>query len=155
MQHWKDNRHCFCQKWDTAWLGEVWPLGWSDFWHVRSHIFPRAQSLNPEGKGRGQTADTTTAALLFFSFLFLWVKPEEWAIIMKNKKKSFLILFCTHTICFFIVVTTAFYNQIHSCKKNQVLKNGRRYYKGFRIRNLIEIVFIKSQGHNQHKHWKK
>lgn len=33
-----------------------------------TYLPPRAQSLNPEGTGRGQTADTTTAASLFSSW---------------------------------------------------------------------------------------
>lgn len=86
-------------------------------------------------RGKEEDRLPTRQLLLFYSFLFLWVKSEEWAIIMK--KKSCLILFCTHTICLLQEwqrhSTTKFLPE-----KNQVLNIVRRHYKGFRIQNLIE-----------------
>lgn len=67
---------------------------------------------------RGQEEDRlpTRQLLLLYSplglvHIFLWVKSEDWAIIVKRKKKC-IIMLCAHNVCLFTEVTNAFYNQL-------------------------------------------
>ncbi len=141
----KDTNLCFCLFWrSVSWSSnainaalkgqsslplseERHSLAWRSAAPRVQWLLTCALSYPPPGLRvwiqRGQEADRlpTRQLLLLYSplgpvHLFLWVKSEEWASIVKKKKKR-VIVFCTHNVCLSTEVTNALYNQINSKKK--------------------------------------